>query len=200
MEMVIIRHGQTAGNLAGRYIGRTDEPLCAEGIAAVRKMGSFQGLDRVYVSPLRRTRETAALLFPDSRQIFCPDLREMDFGDFEGKNAEDMVGNPAYQAWVASNCLEPCPNGESLAGLTVRVSAAFSAIIEDNIRQGSLRLAIVAHGGTIMVLMQEFARPGLPFHSWHVPNASGFKAQIDAQAWLTNQAITDYERLEVLDW
>jgi len=52
--------------------------------------------------------------------------------------------------------------------------------------------------GTIMALMQEFARPAQPFYSWHVPNACGYKAQIDARAWKTQQIITDYERLEVL--
>lgn len=198
MEMMIIRHGQTAGNLSGRYIGSTDEPLCAEGIAAVRKMGSMPGLDPVYVSPQRRARETAALLFPDSRQIVCPDLREMDFGDFEGRNADEMAGDADYQAWVAGDCLAPCPNGEGLAGFTGRVTRAFSLIIERVIREESPRLAVVAHGGTIMALMQEFARPAQPFYSWHVQNACGFKVQIDAQAWRTKQVITDYEKLEVL--
>ena len=38
MKCVLIRHGKTAGNLAGRYIGcRTDEPLCPEGIAQLRE-------------------------------------------------------------------------------------------------------------------------------------------------------------------
>lgn len=198
MEMMIIRHGQTAGNLSGCYIGSTDEPLCAEGIAAVRKMGSIPGFDPVYVSPLGRARETAALLFPDSRQIVCPDLREMDFGDFKGRNADEMVGDSDYQSWVAGNCLAPCPNGEGLAGFTGRVTRAFSSIIERIIRDESPRLAIVAHGGTIMALMQEFARPVQPFYSWHVPNACGFKAQIDPRTWKTQQIITDYERLEVL--
>ena len=198
MEMMIIRHGQTAGNLSGRYIGSTDEPLCAEGIAAVRKMGSIPGFDPVYVSPLGRARETAALLFPDSRQIVCPDLREMDFGDFEGRNADEMAGDADYQSWVAGNCLTPCPNGEGLTGFTGRVTRAFSLIIERVIRDESPRLAVVAHGGTIMALMQEFAWPAQPFYSWHVPNACGFKVQIDARAWKTRQIITDYERLEVL--
>ena len=64
MKCVLIRHGKTAGNLAGRYIGcRTDEPLCPEGIAQLR-MGRYPAVERVFASPLRRCRETARLLYP----------------------------------------------------------------------------------------------------------------------------------------
>ena len=35
MKLIFIRHGKTAGNLERRYIGRTDEPLCDEGIAEI---------------------------------------------------------------------------------------------------------------------------------------------------------------------
>ena len=37
-EIILVRHGKTAGNLEGRYIGsRTDEPLCEEGIHALEE-------------------------------------------------------------------------------------------------------------------------------------------------------------------
>lgn len=51
MKCVLIRHGKTAGNLAGRYIGcRTDEPLCPEGIAQLRE-GRYPAVERVFASP-----------------------------------------------------------------------------------------------------------------------------------------------------
>ena len=65
IELLFIRHGATEGNLHHRYIGRTDEPLCEAGVAQVetlRKQG--RSVDKLFVSPLLRTRQTAELLFP----------------------------------------------------------------------------------------------------------------------------------------
>ena len=59
MTVYLIRHGQTQGNLERRYIGSTDQPLCPAGREA---LGPLPPVDRVYASPLRRCRETAALL------------------------------------------------------------------------------------------------------------------------------------------
>ena len=91
VELFLIRHGKTYGNTLGRYIGTTDEELCAEGREALVRtdMGRTiltKPLDAVYVSPMKRCIQTAGLLFPDSRPIFCPELRECDFGEFENKN------------------------------------------------------------------------------------------------------------------
>ena len=65
MELLLIRHSITAGNLARRYVGRTDEGLCPEGERLARE--SAAGLpepELVYSSPMLRCRQTAELLFP----------------------------------------------------------------------------------------------------------------------------------------
>ncbi len=84
-EVVLIRHGMTAGNLWKRYIGSTDEPLCPEGIAFLQGL-SYPVTDRVYVTRRLRTRQTAELLFPGAEQVIVPGLEEMNFGIFEGKS------------------------------------------------------------------------------------------------------------------
>ena len=56
--ILLIRHGKTAGNLAKRDIGRTDEPLCPEGITALREI-SYPSCDMVIASPMARCRQTA---------------------------------------------------------------------------------------------------------------------------------------------
>ena len=90
MQILFFRHSMTAGNLEHRYLGcKTDEPLCQEGIAFAKqqvKQGSFPLPEQVFVSPMRRCRETASILFPNLKQQIHPDLRECDFGMFEGKN------------------------------------------------------------------------------------------------------------------
>ena len=69
IELLFIRHGATEGNLRRRYIGRTDEPLCGEGIAQVETLRK-QGLsiDELFVSPLLRTRQTADILLDNARK------------------------------------------------------------------------------------------------------------------------------------
>ena len=91
IELLFIRHGATAGNLRRRYIGRTDEPLCGEGIAQVetlRKQGLL--IDELFVSPLLRTRQTADILFPKMPYTVVDGFAEMDFGCFEGKAADEV--------------------------------------------------------------------------------------------------------------
>ena len=206
MEIFLVRHGQTAGNLAGRYIGRTDEPLCEEGVAYARQTGVFPGIGCVYVSPMRRAGETAAILFPNARYIVCSDLREMDFGDFEGRSADEMADDSAYRTWVDGGCLDACPNGESAAEFSARICSAFDKIVQDAVSDGKNkecqkdgRLIIVAHGGTIMALMFKYARPLRNYFDWHVKNIQGWHSYLDENMWDKEPALTSYDKLEVLD-
>ena len=84
--IVFIRHGATLGNLEKKYIGITDEPLCPQGKKYLQDHASlFPSVNQVFVSPMRRCRETAAILYPKLEQIIVPDFRECNFGLFEGK-------------------------------------------------------------------------------------------------------------------
>ena len=87
-KLHLIRHGLTAGNLEGRYIGSgTDLPLCDQGRAELRQLKQqfeYPAVSLVFTSPLQRAVQTADILFPGVRQIALQDLREMDFGVFEG--------------------------------------------------------------------------------------------------------------------
>ena len=89
MKIVLIRHGATAGNIEKRYIGITDEDLCASGIEGICnniKAGYYPKVQAVFVSPMKRCRQTAKLIYPEYKQHIVPDFRECDFGIFEGKN------------------------------------------------------------------------------------------------------------------
>ena len=86
MRVILIRHSKTAGNLKGRYIGTTDELLCEEGIRLLEGK-NYPAAELVYVSPMKRCRETASLIYPTLTQREEPLLRECDFGDFENNPA-----------------------------------------------------------------------------------------------------------------
>lgn len=175
MQVTLIRHGQTPGNALRRYIGRTDEPLSEQGAALCAQCGGDTARETVYVSPMLRTRQTAAILFPNARQIPADDLREMDFGDFEGRSADEMADDPAYRAWVEGECLAPCPNGEGQRDFTRRVCAAFSGALDDAQAQGAPDAVFVVHGGTIMSILSQLARPAGAYYSYACGNCAGWR-------------------------
>ena len=172
MRAQLIRHGKTAGNLAGRYVGRSDVPLCPEGRAEALCARRDETVKTVYVSPLLRARETAAILFPNAEQIAVDALREMDFGDFEGRTAAEMEHDPAYRAWVDDLCRGACPGGESQAEFHDRVKTAFL----ETVQKTRADATVVAHGGVIMSILYQFARPEKAFYEWMMPNLGGFEA------------------------
>ena len=83
-KLHLIRHGMTAGNLQGLYIGSgTDIPLCDEGRAQLKELKErfeYPQADTVFSSPLMRAVETANILFPNAtHQFSVHDLREAGF-------------------------------------------------------------------------------------------------------------------------
>ena len=168
MLIYLIRHGATRYNEEHRYQGLTDVPLSPAGRAALRQADFSPEV--VYVSPLSRARETAAILFPTAEQIVVPGFREMDFGIFEGRTAAEMEHDSVYRAWVESGCTGRCSGGESLAEFSDRVWDAFVPLLEIEAE----RLVIVAHGGVQMAILERYARPHRGYFHWQSPCGGGF--------------------------
>lgn len=186
MKIYLLRHGETEYNAQKKYLGKTDLPLSEKGRREL--VGADISPGTVYVSPLRRTAETAAILFPDVRQIAVPDFREMDFGIFEGKSYLDMEQLPAYREWVDGGCLGQIPEGEAMAAFSQRTCAAFEALVDQALEAGGELLAIVAHGGTQMAVMERFVLPHQNYFSWRGPLGGGFV--LDAGCWREGRVLT----------
>jgi alpha-ribazole phosphatase len=162
-KIVLIRHGLTAGNVERRYIGRTDEPLCAEGVERLKRV-AVPPCDTVYSSPMKRCTQTAEILFPGKAALIIDDFRECDFGDFEGKTAGELSETAAYRAWVDARCETPIPNGEDIAAFKDRVCSAFRDI------ELSGATALVIHGGCVMAILERFAEPKREFYDCRIGN------------------------------
>ena len=141
MKVVMIRHGKTPGNLLKQYIGRTDQSLADEGIKELKAIASSEEfkqtldsekVEKIFVTPLKRTQETAAILFPNARQMIINDLREMDFGIFEEKNYIDLEHSKEYAAWLDTHCESKVPEGEDKASFSKRSCNAFLQCMKDN--------------------------------------------------------------------
>lgn len=182
LDIVLIRHSKTEGNRKGRYIGTTDEPLCAEGIELLnQRKKDYPHVQFVYVSPLKRCVQTADIIYPGQSKLVLEDLKECDFGDFENKNYLELDGNPEYQKWVDSHGALPFPNGESQEEFQQRCCAAFMSALEDALYKQYESIGLVVHGGTIMSIMEQYAVPKKPFFEWQVKNAHGFLLQTDQE-------------------
>ncbi|MEG1514090.1 MAG: histidine phosphatase family protein [Clostridia bacterium] len=193
MKIAFIRHGATAGNLQGCYIGTTDEPLTIGGASAL-SLRAYPPARLVYTSPLCRCRETAARIYPGVPTKEMGALRECDFGDFEGKNYLALNGRADYQAWLDSGGTLPFPGGESREAFTARCVRAFDQIVAREADADAQReeagaycekagayceaaadeIAIVAHGGTIMAILSERAMPRRDYFTYQVKNGEGF--------------------------
>lgn len=190
MKIYLLRHGLTVYNTEKRYQGVQDIPLSDEGRAQLVKADFCP--DVVYVSPLGRARDTANILFPHAKQVIVENLREMDFGVFEGRNYIEMENDPEYRTWVESGCELTCPGGESKAEFSNRCCAAFEQLADRAFDAGEETLVIMAHGGTQMAVMERYALPHQEYYCWCGPNGGGYLLEGDAAVWKNER------RLELL--
>ena len=177
VRVVIMRHGSTTANEAHEYAGSRDVSLTPKGEEQAEAAGVCPQVDYVYVSPLKRARRTADICFPGARQIQVANLREMNFGVFEGRSADDMEHDPAYRAWVEGFCEDRCPGGECRAELSERVAAGMHEVVRDAMAEGRRTAIVVAHGGTIMAAMDALADDERGYFEWQVGNCQGYCAE-----------------------
>lgn len=175
MNVYLLRHGETAWNVQGRYQGVSDIPLSPAGAAALGR-ADFT-VESVVVSPLMRARQTAEILFPGAAQEPEPGLQEMDFGTFEGRTAREMEHDRAYRAWVDSFYRTEVPGGETMEACRARVCAAFERVLARAAARGTEPLVIVAHGVTLMCILAQYAEPRQDDFAWQAPNGGGWLAE-----------------------
>jgi alpha-ribazole phosphatase len=174
MIFYFLRHGATKGNLERRYVGATDEALLPESREALKAL-ILPPVARVYASPMLRCVETAKILYPDTPLELVPDFRECGFGAFEYKNYEELKDHPAYQAWLDARGFTAFPGGESRADFCKRVVQVFDRVAEGAELWGG-DAAIVAHGGTLMAILEARALPKQDFYAWQAPAGRGWAA------------------------
>lgn len=177
-NIYLIRHAETLGNLEKRYIGsKTDEELSTEGIERIYERKKIILKEKeycdlsilpVYSSPMKRCIQTAKIMLEREDINIKDELREIDFGDFEGKNYKDLSSNQDYQKWIDSGGTIPFPNGESREDFIERSYKAFSEILEEE-----KDFVIVCHGGNIMAIMSKIC--GKDYFDFQVECAGGYK-------------------------
>ena len=179
MKCYLIRHGMTQDNIDLNFSGcQTDTPLLPEGIGMLDAVDNVPGNSLLFVSPMRRARQTADIMFPGMKQIIIDDLREMNFGIFEAKNHKILNGDPQYQAWLDSGGEMMIPGGDSIYSFRKRVMSGLTKAVSHAAAKGVDHVFVVAHGGTIMASMS--ALTGKEYFDFNVPNGMGYVIELEA--------------------
>lgn len=179
LTLHLIRHGQTAANSEGRYIGVTDVALTMEGADDLEKLaaeGIYPPVAQVYSSPLRRCLQTGILIYPESTAIPVPNLSEYNFGKFEGRSGAELEEDPEYKAWIAGKAA--APEGEDNKEFAVRVCVGLRQIVEDMMSHGITNAAVITHGGVIMTLLDACGLPRRRKFEWLCDSGHGYTIKI----------------------
>lgn len=198
MELLLIRHGQTAWNVAKRLQGHRDIPLDETGRAQARALASTLARwapAALFTSDLKRARETAEIGLSCAQKLHAesgakthplpslhiePSLRERHCGHFQGlsPDAAATTDPDGWQQFVARHPYYAPQGGESLAQMAYRVRAFLFSLVTHFVHA---RIAVVTHGGVIdtlrrLVCATPFSRP----RDFPIPNAGCFFLEITA--------------------
>lgn len=185
--LYLIRHGITQGNLEGRYIGKTNLPLCKEGFEAIKKYKKQNkypdDAQLVYSSPLERCIQTAEIIYPNRMLIKIPNLAECDFGEFEGKTSQELMGDPDYKEWLKGGYEAKAPGGETYGDFALRCIQGLEEILKDMMNRQVTKAALITHSGVIMNLLSGYGLPkGVP-SDFATGQGEGFEIRMSAFLW-----------------
>jgi probable phosphoglycerate mutase len=139
-EVFLIRHGETEWSLNGRHTGVSDIPLTENGRRVARLWQPYAAAKTfalVLSSPLQRARQTCELAGLGAQMHLEPDLREWDYGDYEGLTPLQI--RAAQPDWLIFR--DGCPGGESPAQVGVRIDRVIARI-----HAATGDAAVFAHG------------------------------------------------------
>jgi 2,3-bisphosphoglycerate-dependent phosphoglycerate mutase len=186
--LLLVRHAETEDNAQMRLSGWTDTDLSPRGEAQVEVLADHFNrvhghVEAIYASPLVRARRTAEAIgrLTGHAPILLDDLREMYFGELDGRPFEELKEAYAHLLEADENTAVEdfvWPRGESRSGFTARVLRVTNHIARRHVGRP---VAVVTHGGVIATLLtivhdESPAR----WRKWVVPNASLTEVEWDA--------------------
>ncbi|MEG1413109.1 MAG: alpha-ribazole phosphatase [Acidaminococcaceae bacterium] len=157
-NIYLIRHGQTAANKIFRFQGHADNPLNQEGLEQAAQLGEYLQnlpLSAIYASDLTRAVQTATPLAKVHKLPITtvPALREINFGQWEGKTYEEIkaLWPQEIEEFFRKPSSVQIVGGESFSTVQQRAWQALTEIIATQAEDTNI--AIVSHGGTIRTLV-----------------------------------------------
>jgi len=146
LQLWLIRHGDTEWSASGQHTGRTDLPLTLEGKLHARQIAGFLSsrvFPLVLTSPLQRARETCRLVGYGDSAIIDANLREWDYGEYEGRTTRQI--QTARPGWSLGR--DGVIGGENLKQVAIRAQ-----MVIDRALSSSGDVLVFAHGHILRVL------------------------------------------------
>ena len=190
-ELFLVRHGESAAVVAGVPVpqvdGHDDPALAPEGREQAERVGerlADQRIDAIYVTPLRRTHETAAPLAArlGLTPVEEPDLREVNLGEWEGGGFRRHVaeGHPVALRMFTEQRWDVIPGAEPTEAFGARLRAGLERIVAAHPDQ---RVVVVAHGGVIGELVRQAVDGGQGFAFVGADNGSITHLVVHGDRW-----------------
>lgn len=192
---MLVRHGESAANRERLLTGRGDPALTGRGIRQTRAAALYirrrlGPVDDFYASPLKRSRDTAAILAGSGRaRVIADDLLiETDFGEWEGLGRERLAALPEWAEYARDPFHFTFPGGESPQHVRKRVLSFREALYR---RPGWNTVVIVSHYTPIVFFLLEVLGGG---------NGSRASFRVDNSSVSVVSSRADAELIELLNY
>ncbi|MBL7072820.1 MAG: histidine phosphatase family protein [Candidatus Omnitrophica bacterium] len=161
-RLILIRHGETSHAVGKKYCGFSDPPLNGTGTWQAERLAErlkMEKIDKVYSSDLKRAYCTAKIAFKNNTIEVSKDLRELNFGIFEGLRHQEILNKypKIYKNWIEDPLNTKIPNGEPFKSFKGRVLRILESIVAKNTGRVA---AVITHGGPIKIFSNNILKNG----------------------------------------
>ena len=179
----LIRHGETDFNKKRFFYGKADVSINETGkeqASQIHQLLKGRAISRIYTSQLKRTLETAAIIFPDQIPTAYKALNERDFGLWEGRTANEIqAAFPlVWEEWLES----PFDVTPSKAEPFQKFKDRVQSIVEEIRETEDDEIAIVGHLGVLRLIYQFLVDPEADFWSIDIPQGTVLLLE-DKDSW-----------------
>ena len=193
-----IRNMPCEGNLEGRYIGRTESPLP---LSSIQKLVELKQKYRYpegvafYASPSIRCVDTLKVLYPQADPEVVLEMAECDFGDWDGKTAQELQDDPRFLQWMEQGGQTAPPNGESGLVFLQRMCKGFETLVQNMMVKGETEVVVCTHAGVITGLLSAYGLPRAQPFEWMCEPGCGYSVRITPSLWMRSMVMEVYEML-----
>ncbi|MDQ6597400.1 histidine phosphatase family protein [Bacillus salipaludis] len=193
--IALFRHGLTEANKRKAYLGWTDSPICIGEI----KVPVKSVYDGYFSSDLKRCIETAKIFFPNTNPKLLKELREINFGAWDGKTYDELKEDSRYQKWLSDPFQYYPPDGESFQQFQKRIQAGWRQMVDEILLKDLQSCVVITHGGVIRQLLTKYAPEKKEFWEWQSPHHRGFELTTNREALRRGERCTLLQEVPLME-
>ncbi|MGJ9385648.1 histidine phosphatase family protein [Salipaludibacillus sp. CF4.18] len=194
LDIFLVRHGITKWNQDKRYLGHSDEsvlPGVFEEMSELKQELNKYSFDTIFTSDLKRCRETSDYLVGNKLNECIVDqrLRELHFGEWEGKTYEELKTNHVYRNWIDDWESYNPPTGETAIQFKSRINEFLGEVYEKAQSKtcNHNQVLVITHGGVIKYILSSL-KESSSIWDFKIKHGNGVRISLEYQegGWLCN--------------